>query len=267
LTDAAARAALLEYRSLLRAYFNVPNINQRLFELAVGTLLKNIPVAIAGGREKTIGQLCKEFQASRPRYRTRPALRRLAEAEKAFNDGFGAVLPDIEKRTSEFLAFFVGTGLELKLALPGVRFDAGPRLSRDRKFIGTELEATVRLHGVELSEWNDLLNEARLSALALSLYLAGAVLGNPAPPASVGTPLQLLVLDDVLIGLDLANRLTCARPHSEGVCCKGLAGAAFDIRSSMVRSCKATTCVGTLVAPRTVCRAHRRFREAVVTAT
>ena len=32
-------------------------------------------------------------------------------------------------------------------------------------------------------------------------------LGNPAPPASVGTPLQLLVLDDVLIGLDLANRL------------------------------------------------------------
>jgi hypothetical protein len=52
-----------------------------------------------------------------------------------------------------------------------------------------------------------LLNEARLSALALALYLASVLLSNPAPGSAVPDPLKLLVLDDVLIGLDLSNRL------------------------------------------------------------
>ena len=59
------------------------------------------------------------------------------------------------------------------------------------------------------------LNEARLTALALSLYLAGASLRNTTPPAEVGTPLRLLVLDDVLIGLDLAHRLPVLRVVEE----------------------------------------------------
>lgn len=49
------------------------------------------------------------------------------------------------------------------------------------------------------------MNEARLTALALSAFLAAVSLtdADPANP----DPLRLLVLDDVLIGLDLNNRL------------------------------------------------------------
>ena len=49
------------------------------------------------------------------------------------------------------------------------------------------------------------LNEARLTAIALALTLAAARLNRP--PAQNGNTLRLLVLDDVLIGLDLAHRL------------------------------------------------------------
>jgi hypothetical protein len=39
------------------------------------------------------------------------------------------------------------------------------------------------------------------------MYLASVLLSNPAPDSAVPDPLKLLVLDDVLIGLDLSNRL------------------------------------------------------------
>jgi hypothetical protein len=41
----------------------------------------------------------------------------------------------------------------------------------------------------------------------LALYLASVLLSNPAPGGAVPDPFKLLVLDDVLIGLDLSNRL------------------------------------------------------------
>ncbi len=47
------------------------------------------------------------------------------------------------------------------------------------------------------------LNEARLSALALAFYLAGRLACVPSAPSPT---LKLLVLDDVLVGLDYANR-------------------------------------------------------------
>ena len=48
------------------------------------------------------------------------------------------------------------------------------------------------------------MNEARLSALGLAIYLAGRLACTPTANA---TALKLLVLDDVLIGLDHSNRL------------------------------------------------------------
>ena len=54
------------------------------------------------------------------------------------------------------------------------------------------------------------LNEARLSALALAIYLAGRQVC--ADTLQADTP-RLMVLDDVLIGLDQSNRLpVLARP-------------------------------------------------------
>ena len=61
----------------------------------------------------------------------------------------------------------------------------------------------VEIAGNKLKNHHNLLNEARLSALALSIYLAAAKI-NAIQARSV---LKVLALDDVLIGLDMSNRM------------------------------------------------------------
>jgi hypothetical protein len=51
------------------------------------------------------------------------------------------------------------------------------------------------------------LNEARLSAIALSLYFAGLLISIPPPVPGAPAYPKILVLDDVLIGLDMSNRM------------------------------------------------------------
>lgn len=209
--DTSRRASLLEYRSLLMTNFNVKNVKERLFDLSVTTLLANVPVVGAGGRVRTLSHLWADFRGSKPKKRTRNPLRQLAAAEKEFNDGFRGILPDVQRTVTDILGYFTGTGLEVRLDLPIVHFNCSPRYSRDWGFENRFLDFEVKLNGVPIPDWNNFLNEARLSALAISLYLTGAILSNPRPPASVATPTKLLVLDDVLIGLDLSNRLPVLR--------------------------------------------------------
>jgi hypothetical protein len=65
----------------------------------------------------------------------------------------------------------------------------------------------VKFRGADIVQHHHFLNEARLSAIALSLYLAGLLLSTPRDlPGAIQYP-KVLVLDDVLIGVDLANRL------------------------------------------------------------
>jgi hypothetical protein len=70
---------------------------------------------------------------------------------------------------------------------------------------GKEVIPRVEFNGKKVETHQDFLNEARLTALALSVFLAAVKLADGDPDNS--EPLRLLVLDDVLIGLDLNNRL------------------------------------------------------------
>ena len=211
-TDSSRRAALLTYRSLLRTNYGTEKITERLFALAVTTLLANVPFTLPGVQYGT-----DHFTtlAESPQKQACPPFKREPGAKSHSRNGhsmtaFRAILPDVEKRVSGFhWSFFAGTGLEVHLELPGVRYNGDPpphQIARVRRS-GSPNGLKSSWNGIKIPEWNDFLNEARLSALALSLYLAGAVMGNPNPPAGVRSPLKLLVLDDVLIGLDLTNRM------------------------------------------------------------
>ena len=95
-------------------------------------------------------------------------------------------------------------GLEFNLVPGKVTYDR-----RKRKFVGQEIGLTVSLFGKPIEHPQLFLNEARLTALALAIYLGAAslVLKSPTAGADGTTKVRLLVLDDVLIGLDLSNRL------------------------------------------------------------
>ncbi len=77
------------------------------------------------------------------------------------------------------------------------------------QLVGAKLIPEITFRGNPVSDHHQFLNEARLSAIAICLFLAGVVLSdndydNPNYP-------RFLVLDDALIGLDLQNRLPILR--------------------------------------------------------
>jgi hypothetical protein len=67
--------------------------------------------------------------------------------------------------------------------------------------IPTELKLDIKLNGNRIIHQSDYLNEARLSALAICLYLS-VLKRNPQV-----IDYKILFLDDVFIGLDLTNRI------------------------------------------------------------
>jgi hypothetical protein len=61
----------------------------------------------------------------------------------------------------------------------------------------------VKKNGLTVPNHHDFFNEAKLSSIGLVVYLAGLLITVP----PVSTHPKLLVLDDVLIGLDMQNRM------------------------------------------------------------
>lgn len=77
-------------------------------------------------------------------------------------------------------------------------------LDENRKIKDMKIEGAVYIdvthHGVAIPDYNSHLNEARLSAIAVCLYLASLKMRNQ------NAEIKVLHLDDVFIGLDSSNR-------------------------------------------------------------
>jgi len=89
------------------------------------------------------------------------------------------------------------------LRSPGVTYQTDHFRSA-RKLEGLRLQPDISFRGNQLDRPQLFLNEARLSGLALALYLGGRL---ACVPTGESQALKLLVLDDVLVGLDHSNRL------------------------------------------------------------
>jgi hypothetical protein len=147
-----------------------------------------------------VGEYWKEVHTPATHYRR--DLRLAEDAINQFNQAFKAVLPDIERKATELLDHIAGHHLKLQLEFDDLVYN-----KQQRRIENKSLRLRVEFNGISIPRHETLLNEARLSALALALYLASVLLSNPTPGGAVLDPLKLLVLGDVLIGLDLSNRL------------------------------------------------------------
>ena len=80
--------------------------------------------------------------------------------------------------------------------------------SRGNKFSTGSIQLRmINRSGAPLARPSEFLNEARLTAIGLCLYLAGMSQSIPPKRADGTTYPRLLVLDDVLLSLDMAHRL------------------------------------------------------------
>lgn len=126
---------------------------------------------------------------------------------EAFANGLKLDIHRINLILNEILIYFE-PNLKVKLSLEstGIDYIYSNRDNRIGKYPICEVDLEVHLFGIETEndEENHLtvLNEARLSALAISIFIASLV----------NTPqnnfdFKILFLDDIFIGLDMSNRL------------------------------------------------------------
>lgn len=203
-TQAALRRACLDYRALLDTNYKQGDGAINLFEIALERLLADFPVPVAGGVTRTIGELWQAVERARPVKHTQAALARVNQACTDFNNGFNQALTTLHPLVGTLLGDLIGADVAVApFAFGGITYTAA-YYKRDREIAGRSLTLSVSYRSHQLSVPQHFLNEARLSALALAIYLAGRL---ACTPTATTTALKLLVLDDVLIGLDHSNRL------------------------------------------------------------
>lgn len=194
LKTAELTKGFLDYRILLAVY-NHSEAQPNLFQLIVEVLLKDfIPVGYTYPLGKRFIGLVSEIW----RCRTRRTLKyRNTVAEMVLYEKFLRVtLNDIFEELNKLLLAYFDLNLTISYLLT-------PLIATGHNWrkIPTELKLEIKLNGRLVPHQSDFLNEARLSALAICLYLA--IMKRNAQSIDY----KVLFLDDVFIGLDLSNRL------------------------------------------------------------
>ncbi|WP_194977001.1 AAA family ATPase [Aquiflexum lacus] len=114
------------------------------------------------------------------------------EALTDYNTNVAALFGELETKANMLLAFFYKE-CSLKIEYTDGAINGGALNSPTISF-------KVKLFGKDFPEHDDMLNEARLTAIAISIFLAHQLC---IPPAE----LRILFLDDLFIGLDMTNRI------------------------------------------------------------
>jgi energy-coupling factor transporter ATP-binding protein EcfA2 len=192
ISEANKVKGFFDYRSLLRTHMGHKE-KVDLFDILVKDILYNSTNRFSN---EEIG---KEWQAIYNDTFNKRQIKRQQEAIKnylseKFNPGLKQLLLDIERDTNTFMGYF---GANVKISLD---FEKVEYLGR-RRLNGNNINLKIDFFNKSIPKYQLFLNEARLSALAISLYLA-SIKVNPLTGA-----LKVLVLDDLLIGLDMSNRL------------------------------------------------------------
>lgn len=200
----ALRSACLDFRALLDTNYKHGNDTINLFEIALERLLSDFPVPTAGGVTRTIGELWQAVEQAKPRKHGPRTLARVNQACVDFNNGFNQALSALHPLVDTLLGELIGADVTVTpFGFGGITYTAAYYKSA-RIFEGRTLTPEVRYRSLQVPTPQHFLNEARLSAVALAIYLAGRLACTPTASSNA---LKLLVLDDVLIGLDHSNRL------------------------------------------------------------
>jgi hypothetical protein len=200
-TEAALRRACLDYRALLDTNYRHGLEPINLFDTAVEHLLRDFQPVPSG---PTIGDLWEKVKRAKPFTHSAAGIARVNQACLDFNVAFRTAVPALLPVINSLIHALGWQDIELKgFKTPGLTYN-NAYWRQNRAIEGQTLvpELTFRSHPLLAPQ--AFLNEARLSALGLAIYLAGRLVCTPSSPSNA---LKLLVLDDVLIGLDLANRL------------------------------------------------------------
>lgn len=214
--DMARSIGWLDYRAIWRASDIQHGDTVEVFRALVEEIL---PGCQRGVSNETYGQTWErilQMQAVSPLKNRNEKWMwlRLQETLTDFNDSLRGFLPELQTEANKLLSRFVPqTAMELKWRFSS-RYDSA---KRDRKFLSGSIKLQMLdRDSLPLKTPSEFLNEARITAIGLCLYLAGMIRTIPPRRVDGTTYPKLLILDDVLLSLDMSHRLpllTILREH------------------------------------------------------
>ena len=212
--EIALKAAMLDYRALMETNHFHGEERVNLFDVIVNTLLAGYgitspgvgPFSKSGTAQVAIGDYWAKLQSGREKIGRHPhAIRSsILQACQGFNAGLNLALNAVNGLLPGLLGDLKYPDMHVKpLSFSGLAPKAEFHLAK-RRYDGQEIWLEVGYRSEALQHPHLFLNEARLSALGLAIYLASRL---ALVQQATGTATKLLVLDDVLIGIDHSNRL------------------------------------------------------------
>jgi len=191
----------LDYTDLLKVYFhNEPAPN--LFELIILNLLgEHIPHSTGGNfRFKERWEQLQNDLTTNAYTRNDRCHKNAIAFLPTFETHLRGTLDEVFTILNQYLSnYFNELNIELSYLLAPLTFNYGYKWEW---YTTSVFKLQVIKNGIPIAGgYNDFLNEARLSAIAICLYLA-SLRTNPAT-----VDLKVLFLDDVFIGLDAGNRI------------------------------------------------------------
>jgi len=201
--DGNSLKSFLTYKHLMDIHHLKKDDSINLFDLLVKGVLRHFKYSLTGGKE--LGELWAKVEdcISRKTSREYPINKKRTDvnsAVKAFNEAFGELFkadsPEYILRHARPILEKFNHNIELELRFPQVRPTSD--------YTGVEnarVEVEIKYVGKSIEKPHLFLNEARLSAIAISIYL-GMIKRH-----IQRIPCKILFLDDIFIGLDIGNRL------------------------------------------------------------
>lgn len=186
----------IDYKDLLATYFlQQDKAAVNIFDLLLNNLIPNVTNDIT---KISFGTNWKNVKDALPYKNTQTQIKRVERELAGFNSGLKNKLVELTRETLKLLTEF-GYDITVDFKFDGVAYNRASRRA-DKGFVGMDVGLKVKFCNKEKSNHHHFLNEAKLSAIALSIFFA-ALLIQPS------SRLKILALDDVLIGLDMQNRM------------------------------------------------------------
>ena len=192
--DASKAKGFIDYKDLLKTnYLHHGKNDVNVFDLLIENLLANV---INDRTGQSISEEWQNISEQIPLTPTHDVDTFEAQID-SFNIGLSNQLVELQTKASEILRKFgyEDTSVALDFGFQGIEYNR-----EDRTLNYQNIPLKVKFLDKDLTAHHRFLNEAKLSAIALSIFLAGFQLQPP-------SDLKILVIDDALIGLDMSNRL------------------------------------------------------------
>ena len=187
--NASKSKGFLDYKALLQThYLHYENDTVNVFNLLIENLLANVTSDVTGL------SITEGWESISEQSSSQPDIEILEGRLEVFNRELADKLTDLEAKASEMLHRF-GYNVSLNLSLQRITYNP-----MDETLDNPEILLKVTFFDEDIPAHHRFLNEAKLSAIALAIYFAGFLL-------QPDSDLKILALDDVLIGLDMSNRI------------------------------------------------------------